>query len=66
MAYKLNVFTGNLDLVGSSSSGGNPFSEIDFGNTAVDGTWRIIPSGNNLSFQRREGGTFVEKMASTP
>lgn len=31
------------------------------GDPAVDGTWRIIKSGNNLAFERRESATWVAK-----
>jgi hypothetical protein len=41
-------------------------SEINFGDPSVDGTWKITPSGNNLSTQKRESGSFVEKSAVTP
>ena len=32
----------------------------------VDGNWRIILSGNNLSMQRREGGVWLEKSVVLP
>jgi hypothetical protein len=32
-----------------------------FGGQAVDGTWRIVRSGNNLVFQRRESGSYMTK-----
>lgn len=32
-----------------------------FGAEATDGTWRIIRSGNDLKFQRRESGSYVDK-----
>ena len=31
------------------------------GNQDVDGSWRLVRSGNDFSFQRRESGTWVEK-----
>lgn len=37
-----------------------------FGDEATEGTWRIIQSGNNLSFQRLEAGVWVQKSAMTP
>ncbi len=37
-----------------------------FGDEATEGTWRIIQSGNNLSFQRLESAAWVEKSAVTP
>lgn len=39
------------------------------GNANTDGTWRIVRSTDDLSFQRRESGSFVEKfkiLASQP
>jgi hypothetical protein len=47
------------------SGGGNPFTEVDFGDITQNGTWIIIPVGNDLSFQRRESGVFVEKFSMT-
>jgi len=37
-----------------------------FGPVAVDGTWRIIPIGNNLVVQRRESSVYVTKATFTP
>lgn len=37
-----------------------------FGDSTTDGTWRITPVGNNLSVQRREAGSWVEKSAYVP
>ena len=37
-----------------------------FGDSATDGTWRIIVSGVNLSVQLRVAGSYVEKSAFTP
>ena len=56
---------------GTSFNGGNIFittsgAGIYFGTATIDGTWLIVTSGNNLSFQRRESGTYVEKSADTP
>ena len=71
MPYKLNVFTGTLDVV--NTSGGSTTDVIIpsgyalyFDDKTTDGSWRIIHSGNNLSFQRRESSTWVEKSAVTP
>lgn len=33
------------------------------GNSETDGTWRFAISGNDLSVQRRESGSWVEKSA---
>lgn len=30
-----------------------------FGDSEVDGTWRIIPSGDNLNFEKREAGAWI-------
>jgi hypothetical protein len=38
---------------------------IYFGDPAVNGTWRIVRSGNDFAFERREAGTYVEKGAFT-
>ena len=37
-----------------------------FGDPNTNGSWRIIPVGNNLSVQRREGGIWVDKHSFTP
>lgn len=66
MAYRFNVFTGTLDIVGGSSSTTPQVTSIYFGDPATNGTWVITTSGNNLSFQRRESGVYVEKSAVTP
>jgi hypothetical protein len=45
------------------------FGETDavyLGDPLVDGTWRIVRDGNNLSFQRLEGGVWSEKGANLP
>lgn len=39
---------------------------IYYGDEDTDGTWRIIPDGNNLVSQRRESGTYVTKQTITP
>ena len=41
---------------------------IGTGNTpsTTNGSWQLIQNGNNLSFQRLEGGVWVEKFAITP
>lgn len=36
------------------------------GDPTTNGSWRIIRSGNNLAFERRESGSWVEKTAITP
>lgn len=37
-----------------------------FGDSATDGSWRILRSGNNLSIQRRESGVWNEKTNWSP
>jgi len=39
---------------------------IIWGDGVTDGSWRIIPVGNNLSVQRLEGGQWIEKSAFSP
>lgn len=36
-------------------------TSIVFGQTTVNDIYRIIPSGNNLNFERRESGIWVRK-----
>ena len=73
MNITFNPFTNNLDFVGSGSGGGLTGAGIYFNagsvsttDPAVDGAWFITTSGNNLSFQRRESGVYVEKSSITP
>lgn len=37
-----------------------------FGDRNTDGSWRIRVNGNNLVFERRESGAWVEKSAIVP
>ncbi|GIV32718.1 MAG: hypothetical protein KatS3mg031_0253 [Chitinophagales bacterium] len=37
-----------------------------FGDPAVDGTWRIVRNGSNLSFERKESGVWVQKSVMAP
>lgn len=37
-----------------------------FGDENTDGSWRIVRSGNNLLFERRESGVWVSKSTMTP
>lgn len=39
---------------------------VYLGDPTVNGTWRIVRDGNNLSFQRLETGVWTEKGANTP
>ena len=54
---------GNQFSWATVSSNSDP---LNIGDPTVDGNWRITVSGTNLSFQRRESGTFVEKGTMTP
>lgn len=42
------------------------FNDLNIGDPSVEGAWRIVKSGDNLSFQRLESGTWTEKFATTP
>jgi hypothetical protein len=44
----------------------NNASYYYIGDPDVDGSWRILVSSDNLTFQRRETGVWVEKSAVTP
>jgi len=46
-------------LIGSSNA-------FYFGASDFDGTWRIVRSGDNLVFERRESGSYVAKFTMTP
>lgn len=64
MGFRFNALNGVLDV---SSTSVNPvITAVYFGPINTDGTWRIIVSGSNLSFQLRESGTYNEKSAVTP
>lgn len=53
-----------LDVEGDIETGAaNAFY---FGDPSTDGTWRIIRDGDDLSFERRESGTYVFKMKINP
>ena len=50
-------------------SGKGTFGSADavyLGDPLVDGTWRIVRDGSNLSFQRLESSVWVEKGANVP
>jgi hypothetical protein len=38
------------------------FPAVYFGDPTVNGTWRIIPDGTSLKHQRRESGSWVDKL----
>lgn len=55
-----STISSKLDVAGDIETGsGDAFY---FGDPTTNGTWRIIRDGNDLSFERREGGTWVFKM----
>lgn len=56
--------TKRWELVTAGSLGATGF--LYFGDSATNGTWRIGRSGNNLNFERREAGVWVEKGAMLP
>lgn len=61
--------TGGSDPIPELADGDININEVNafyLGDKNTDGTWRIIRSGNNLVFQRREGGTWVEKGSMLP
>jgi hypothetical protein len=59
--FVVNPHTGRPDRTGS-----DPLSPVYLGDPNTDGSWRIIQSGNNLAFERRESGVWVEKSSATP
>jgi len=56
--YKGECDHGDLE-VGSANA-------LYFGPSGTDGTWRIVRSGNNLAFERRESGNYVTKLEAIP
>ena len=50
--------SGNLVITGTSA--------VYIGDKNTNGSWRIVRNGNDFEFQRREGGTWVEKGAMQP
>ncbi len=56
--------TSKLDIVGSVEVSTN--DAFYFGDPTTDGTWRIIRSGANLVFQRRESAAWVTKNTMNP
>lgn len=42
------------------------FNDLNIGDPSANGSWRIVQDGNNLSVQKLESGTWVEKGAFTP
>lgn len=41
-------------------------NDLNIGDPLTDGSWRIVVSGNDLSVQRRESGSWVEKGSFQP
>lgn len=54
-----DIGSNSITTTGDINSGST--SAFYFGSSTTDGTWRIVRDGNNLSFQRRESGAYVEK-----
>lgn len=64
MGFRFNPFTGILDIVNPTSNVNLPSGgAVYFGDSATNGSWRIIRSGNDLVIERRESGSWVEKGA---
>ncbi len=54
----MTAFTNSAQLVAAAV--------IYFGEPNIDGSWRILRSGNNLVIDRREAGVWVTKQTYTP
>ncbi len=74
-----NIFAGKLGIGNYFNNPSNtPAADLEVQGTAIitgdlyfgppntNGTWKITLSGNNLSFQRRESGSYVEKSVILP
>lgn len=66
------VLAGGSSLIGRAGGGAGgatglylTTTGVSFTDPAVDGAWLIVVSGTNLSFQVRQSGTYVEKVADT-
>lgn len=55
--------TSKLDVAGDIEIG--DANALYYGDPTTNDTWRTVRSGDDLSFQRREGGSYVEKGAFT-
>ncbi len=55
-------FQKSITQVGGTSTS----LSIYFGDSVTDGSWRITISGNDLSFERRESGSWVQKGSMNP
>jgi hypothetical protein len=51
---------------GWDENGAVNIDSLYFGETDVDGSWRIVRSGDDLVFERRESSSWVEKGAMSP
>lgn len=58
MADVLTIENGQIKRITVPS--GND-TEVSFGDIAADGAWLIVQTGNDLVFQRKESGQWVEK-----
>lgn len=54
--YNLSVVVGDGDVVVEDTG-----RAVYIGDPGTDGTWRMIRSGNDLKFERRESGSYVTK-----
>ena len=75
IGYNSSVTASNTIQLGNSSitdvkTSGNIQTTSDkafyFGDPTVDGTWRIVRSGDNLVYERRESGSWVTKLSMQP
>ena len=68
MGWKFNPFLGTKTKLDYFQPSGKVSLSGAFylGDASVDGTWRIIRDGDNLSVQRRESGVWVEKSSFLP
>ncbi len=57
-----NPFTKKLDYIVDPETDGY----IYLGDRNTDGSWRILPSGANLSIEKRESGVWVQKGGYAP
>jgi hypothetical protein len=68
IGYKASSPQDNFCQIGGPGTDGvdvgiNSDRAYYIGDPTTDGSWRIVRSGNDLQFQRREGGTWVNKGA---
>lgn len=53
---------GGTDITNTGSIDMNASEAMYFGDPSTDGSWRIVRQGTDLSFERRETGTWVFKL----